>query len=251
MRNTNENEVTSNMDLNCDLGESYGSFRMGNDEEIIPLVDSVNIACGFHSGDPNIMNQTVQLAKQYNVKVGAHPGFPDLHGFGRRILDMKPEEIYAIVLYQIGALHAFTTANGTKLHHVKPHGALYNIAATNKEIASAIANAIADFDPTLILFGLANSELVKAGENIGLTVWKEAFADRTYQNNGTLTPRSEQGAVLDHEDDVVEQVQLLTKQQAKTISGSIIPLKADTICVHGDNKNAIRLVKKIKETLGK
>lgn len=251
MRNTNKNEVILYMDLNCDLGESYGSFRIGNDEEIIPLVDSVNIACGFHSGDPNIMNQTVQLAKQYNVKIGAHPGYPDLHGFGRRRLDMKPEEVYAIVLYQIGALHAFTSAHETKLHHVKPHGALYNIAATDKKIASAIANAIADFDPSLILFGLANSELVKAGESAGLTVWKEAFADRTYQNNGTLTPRSEKDAVLDHEDDVVEQVQLLTKHQAKTISGSIIQLEADTICVHGDNSNAIDLVKKIRRALGK
>lgn len=237
------------MDLNCDLGESYGAFRMGNDEEIIPLVDSVNIACGFHSGDPIIMNQTVQLAKQYNVKIGAHPGFPDLHGFGRRNIDMSPEEIYTMVLYQLGALHAFTTANDTNIHHVKPHGALYNMAAVDTKIAVAIAQAITDFDPSLILFGLANSALVDAGESIGLTVWKEAFADRTYQNDGTLTPRSEKGAVLHTENDVLEQVQLLLTQKAKTVSGSVIALEADTICVHGDNVNAIELVKKIRQAL--
>ena len=237
------------MDLNCDLGESYGAYRMGNDELIIPYVDSVNIACGYHAGDPKIMRETVKLAKKHQVKIGAHPGYPDLHGFGRRHLQMSPQDVYDIVLYQLGALYAFTKANQTDIHHVKPHGALYNLAAIDSKIAAAIAKAIDDFNPSIILFGLANSELIKAGKDIGLSTWNETFADRRYEENGTLTPRHVLGSVIEDEEEVLEQVQFLSKGKVKTITGKIIPMEADTICVHGDNVNAINLVKKIRNIL--
>ncbi|GAA0285828.1 UPF0271 protein [Gracilibacillus halotolerans] len=235
------------MDLNCDLGESYGAFRMGNDEAILPYVDSVNIACGYHAGDPTIMQTTVKLAKEHGVKIGAHPGFPDLHGFGRRNLQMSPQEIYDMVLYQLGALHAFTIVNETTIHHVKPHGALYNMAAVDYTVASAIANAVHDFNPTIILYGLAKSELIRAGKDVGLTTWNETFADRRYEEDGTLTSRNTNGAVIETEQEVIEQVRLLSQGRVKTITGNIISLETDTICVHGDNKNAVKLVQTIRE----
>ncbi|SER52048.1 UPF0271 protein [Gracilibacillus ureilyticus] len=236
------------MELNCDLGEGYGKYQVGNDIQIIPLVDAVNIACGFHAGDVNTMKLTVQLAKKHNVRIGAHPGFQDLQGFGRRKIDMDTSEIYGIILYQLGALSAFTKAQHTKIHHVKPHGALYNMACEDKSIAQSIAQAVYDFDPGLILYGLADSRLTEAGEHIGLSVAHEVFADRTYQPDGTLTPRSEENAIIHRTEDALKQIQLIRKEQAVVATnGQRIKIKADTVCVHGDTPEAIEYVQKLRK----
>lgn len=236
--------------LNCDLGESFGAYQIGNDEKIIPLVDAVNIACGFHAGDPDTISQTIKLAKKHNVKIGAHPGFQDLQGFGRRNIEMSPESVYNLVVYQLGALQGFTNVHRVKLDHVKPHGALYNMACKDYKLADAIASAIADFDKSLILVGLANSKLIDAGLEKGLSVLNEVFADRTYQKDGSLTPRTEPGAVLDETEDVIDQVKEMVEQGVvTTTTGEKITIKADTICVHGDTEQALTLVKAINEQL--
>ncbi|WP_409250977.1 LamB/YcsF family protein [Bacillus sp. SCS-153A] len=238
------------IDLNCDLGESYGSYSKGNDEKILEKITSANIACGFHAGDPQIMLRTVQLAIKNGVNIGAHPGYPDLQGFGRRHIDISPEEIYSQVLYQIGALNAIIRSQGGQLSHVKPHGALYNRAAKEYETAAAIAKAVHDFDSTLTLFGLANSELINAGEELGLQTASEVFADRTYQNDGTLTPRSQEGAVIHSEDEALEQVVRMVKDH-KVVStdGTEIDITPDTVCLHGDNEQALRFAEKILNAL--
>lgn len=179
------------VDLNSDLGESFGHFKIGNDEELLRCISSANIACGFHAGDHNVMMRTVELAKKFDVAIGAHPGLNDLAGFGRRELKVSPEEVYNMVVYQIGALQAVAASKGMKLNHVKPHGALYNMAEKDKALAEAIAQAVKDVDESLILYGLSGGALCRAGEKIGLTVAHEVFADRTYQPDGTLTSRSE------------------------------------------------------------
>ncbi|KAB8125857.1 LamB/YcsF family protein [Gracilibacillus oryzae] len=235
------------MELNCDLGESFGNFQSGNDQAIIPYVDAVNIACGFHAGDVSTMQATVKLAKKHHVHIGAHPGFPDLQGFGRRKMELNESEVYGIVLYQIGALAAFARAEDTKIHHVKPHGALYNMACQNQSIAHAIARAVYDYNPDLILYGLANSLLTKAGEDVGLHVAHEVFADRTYQPDGTLTPRSEENAVIDNIETSLAQVELIMKEQCViTTGGNKINIKADTICVHSDTPEALEYVRRLK-----
>ncbi|WP_163538859.1 5-oxoprolinase subunit PxpA [Gracilibacillus sp. YIM 98692] len=240
----------TSIELNCDLGESYGSYKMGNDQAIIPFVDSVNIACGFHAGDYRTMAETVQLAKQHHVQIGAHPGFPDLQGFGRRKMDMNPDDVYDLMLYQIGALNAFAQSQDVKLHHVKPHGALYNMACKQMELAEAIVQAVYDFDKQIILYGLANSYLTRAGEKASLTVAHEVFADRTYQDDGTLTPRSQPNAVVHDSDQALKQVHdMVTKGKVKTASGNIVSLRADTICVHGDTKEAVTFAKRIREMI--
>ncbi|MCR2821571.1 5-oxoprolinase subunit PxpA [Lederbergia panacisoli] len=240
------------VDLNCDIGESFGQYTLGNDEEIMRYISSANIACGFHAGDHSTMNKTVKLALENSVSIGAHPGFPDLQGFGRRNITVSPEEAYEIVLYQVGALSAFVKAQGGSLHHVKPHGALYNMAAVNEILASAIANAVYHFDPQLILYGLAGSELIKAGEKIGLTTANEVFADRTYQYDGTLTPRSYPNALITNTDEAISQVIKMVKEQKVTsIEGTDINIKADTICIHGDGAHALSFAKKIHEALSK
>lgn len=176
------------IDLNCDLGESYGAYKLGVDEEMLGRITSANVACGFHAGDPGVMRRTVQMALKHGVAVGAHPGLPDLIGFGRRNMDISPREAYDMVVYQIGALAAFVQSEGGRMQHVKPHGALYNMAAKSKELSEAIAEAVYKVDPELILFGLSGSELVRAGERIGLKTANEVFSDRTYQQDGSLTP---------------------------------------------------------------
>ncbi len=237
------------IDMNCDLGEGFGRFSVGDDKAIMAFVTSVNIACGFHAGDPVVMRKTVDLAAEAGVSIGAHPGYPDLQGFGRRAMNMDPEEVYAMVQYQIGSLTAFTTAKGIRLNHVKPHGALYNTAAQNPLIASAIADAVYSLDPDLILYGLSGSELTKAGENAGLKVYHEVFADRSYEEDGTLSPRHLSGAVLTG-DEALDQVrQIIQSGHAHTRLGACIPLKADTICVHGDHPSAIRLAERVREIL--
>ncbi len=192
------------IDLNCDIGEGFGTYNVGFDEEIMPYISSANIACGLHAGDYTTMNKTVQLALENNVAIGAHPGLPDLQGFGRRKMAISPQEAFEMVLYQIGALHSFVIAHGGTLRHVKPHGALYNMAAVDSKLAEAITEAIYRFQPELILFGLANSELIKAGKKIGLQTANEVFADRTYQNDGTLTPRHQANALIHDVEQSVE-----------------------------------------------
>ncbi|MGF3103220.1 LamB/YcsF family protein [Rossellomorea sp. DUT-2] len=238
------------IDLNCDLGESFGTYTIGQDEEMMKFVSSVNVACGFHAGDPLVMKQTVTNALSHNLKIGAHPGLPDLQGFGRRVIHITPEEAYALVQYQTGALLAFVKAQGGKLSHVKPHGALYNMAAKDSELAASIAEAVYDLDPELTLFGLSQSELTKAGEEIGLHVAHEVFADRTYQSDGSLTPRSLPNAVLHDENEVEKQVlRMVEKQEVVSTDGEVLSIKADTICLHGDNMAALNLAKRLFEKL--
>lgn len=238
------------IDLNCDLGESFGAYQMGLDEEILGFVTSANIACGFHAGDPSVMRKTVALALKKGVKIGAHPGLPDLAGFGRRNMAISPQEAYDIVLYQIGALYGFVKAEGERLQHVKPHGALYNMAAKSKELSEAIAEAVYKVDPQLILFGLAGSELVHAGEKIGLRTAHEVFSDRTYQQDGTLTPRTRPDALIHDDEQAVSQVIRMVKE-GKVLSqqGTDVPVKADTVCIHGDGPKALEFARQIRESL--
>jgi 5-oxoprolinase (ATP-hydrolysing) subunit A len=238
------------VDLNCDLGESFGAYQIGNDSEIMKYITSANIACGFHAGDHNVMYQTVEMACKYGLKIGAHPGFPDLIGFGRRNMHLSTEEVYTMVLYQIGALDAFVRAIGTKLHHVKPHGALYNMSACNPSLADAIARAIYHFNPDLTLYGLANSEHITAGENYGLKTAQEVFADRTYQPDGTLTPRIQPNALINNEEHAIQQtLQMVKEKQVTCVTGEKVSILADTICIHGDGEHAVNFAKKIKEAL--
>ncbi|NBI28091.1 LamB/YcsF family protein [Chengkuizengella marina] len=238
------------IDMNCDLGESFGIYSIGMDEEVLKFVTSANIACGFHAGDPRTMRKTVQLCVQNKVAIGAHPGLQDLQGFGRRNIDITPEEAYELVLYQMGALRAFVKAEGGRLHHVKPHGALYNIAAKNRPLADAIAKAIYDFDNQLVLYGLSGSELVKAGEQIGLHCANEVFVDRTYQDDGTLTPRNEKNALIEDVNEATVQVlSMIQQQKVKTVLGKEIGIHVDTICVHGDGLKALTFVKMIRKKL--
>lgn len=238
------------IDLNCDMGEGFGNYKLGFDEELMNYATSVNIACGFHGGDPQIMRRTVRLALEKNVGIGAHPGLQDLIGFGRREMNISPQEAYDLVVYQIGALYGFVKSEGGIMQHVKPHGALYNMAAKNPALAAAIAEAINKVNPELILFGLAGSELIKAGKNIGLQTASEAFADRTYFNDGSLTPRRERNALIHDSEAAVNQViQIVTKHQVASTQGKDVPLKADTICLHGDGENAVMFAKSIREGL--
>ncbi|SEJ19804.1 UPF0271 protein [Propionispira arboris] len=238
------------VDLNCDLGESFGSYTLGLDQEILPFVTSVNIACGFHAGDPAVMHKTVELALKNNVAIGAHPGLPDLNGFGRRVMDITAREAYDMVLYQVGALQAFVKAAGGILRHVKPHGALYNMAAKNSFLAEGIAEAIYKLEPELILFGLSGSEIIKAGERIGLRTASEVFADRTYQSDGSLTSRQQMNALITNEQDSIEQVLgMVTTGSVLSRQGSLVHLKADTICIHGDGAKALLFARKIRGAL--
>ncbi|TKD70521.1 LamB/YcsF family protein [Pseudalkalibacillus hwajinpoensis] len=240
--------MTFHIDLNSDLGESFGTYVIGQDEHVLELVSSANVACGFHAGDPHIMNKTVKWAKEHHVGVGAHPGFPDLMGFGRRNLNVTPEDAYTLVLYQIGALHGFCSAHDVRLQHVKPHGALYNMASKDPELANAIAQAVKDFDPELILFGLANSELIRAAQDAALPYASEVFADRTYQPDGTLTPRVEKNAMIRDEQTAIDQVISMVKQGKVTaVDGSIIDIEADTVCVHGDEPSALAFIKALRK----
>lgn len=237
-------------DLNCDMGESFGAWHMGADADVMPWITSANVACGFHAGDFSTMRRTVDLAKRHGVAIGAHVSLPDLQGFGRRELRVSPDEAYAMTLYQIGALAAFVRAAGVRLAHVKPHGALYNMAAKDVALADAIARAVRDFDPNLILVGLANSSLPQAGAAHGLRVAHEAFADRRYEAQGTLTPRHEAGAVIDDVEAAVTQaVKIATKGKVDIRSGGMLQLRADTICVHGDRPDAAVFARKLREAL--
>jgi len=237
--------MTKSIDLNCDMGESFGAWTMGQDDAVLAHVTSANIACGFHAGDPATMRRTVAAAVAHGVAIGAHPSLPDLAGFGRREMRVTPAETYAMTLYQIGALAAIARAAGTKLLHVKPHGALYNMAATDRALADAIAGAVRDFDDTLILVGLANSELPRAGEAAGLAVAHEAFADRRYEADGSLMARSKTGAVIDDVDAAIAQaVSIATRGEVGALR-----VRADTICVHGDRADAATFARRLREAL--
>lgn len=238
------------IDINCDLGESYGAFHIGNDAEIIPFVTSVNIACGFHAGDPTTMRKTVSLSLGNKVAIGAHPGFHDLMGFGRREIKMAASEVYDLVVYQIGALEAIVKAEGGKMQHVKPHGALYNMAAKDSQLADAIAKAVYKVNPEYILFGLGGSELIRAGKRYGLKTANEVFADRTYQSDGSLTPRTQEQALIQDPAHAAEQILHMVKEKrVVSIQGDEVPIQADTICIHGDSNHGLSIVKKIRSTL--
>lgn len=238
------------VDLNCDMGESFGAYQLGNDEAILDYISSANIACGFHAGDPGVMRKTVQLALKKGVAIGAHPGLPDLQGFGRRNMAISAREVYELVLYQVGALWAFTQAAGCRLHHVKPHGALYNMAAQSKPLAEAVAEAVFVLDPRLLLYGLAGSELVKAAARKGLPFAQEVFADRSYQPDGTLTPREQAGALISDPDKAAKQVISMIKEgKVSPLKGSEFLIKADTVCIHGDGPHALLFARNIKEQL--
>lgn len=236
------------IDLNCDLGESYGAYSIGMDEEMMQHITSANIACGFHGGDPTTMRRTVELCLKQGVAIGAHPGLPDLLGFGRRAIAISPEEAFDMVVYQIGALSAFVKAEGGELKHVKPHGALYHMTVHDERIAVAIAEAVSKIDPKLILYGLSGSRLIKAGKRLGLHCANEAFMDRTYNDNGSLTPRNDSNAVIVNVDEAAKQALSLVKHhKAVSVSGVAIEVLTDTLCIHGDSAHALVYAKKINE----
>ncbi|MBD3747860.1 MAG: LamB/YcsF family protein [Sphingobacteriales bacterium] len=238
------------IDVNCDMGEAFGNYPMPNDELLFDYISSANIACGFHAGDSAVMEETVALAIKKGVAIGAHPGLPDLQGFGRRELKISPKEAYQITLYQIGALFAFVKAAHAKLHHVKPHGALYNMAAKDKNLARAIVSAVHDFDASLILYGLAGSEMMDEAAKIGLKTASEVFADRTYQDDGSLTPRSQSNALITTEKESLEQVlRMVNHQEVVSTHQKIIKIKAETLCLHGDGAHAVDFAKTIHQTL--
>jgi UPF0271 protein len=238
------------IDLNSDVGESYGAWTMGQDEALIPLVTSVNIACGAHAGDPQVMARTVALAGEYGVGIGAHPGYPDRDGFGRRDLAMTADELEASVLYQLGALAAFVNAAGLRLGHVKPHGAMYNRAARDTELSAAICRAVQRFDPSLVVVGLAGSVLLETARANDLAVAAEAFADRAYEADGSLRSRRLPNAILPTPEAAAEQaLSIVTLGNVTSHDGQPVRLAADTLCVHGDTPGAPEYVRQIRRTL--
>jgi UPF0271 protein len=238
------------IDLNCDMGESFGAWQMGQDATVMPWITSANVACGFHAGDFSTMRDTVALAQRHGVALGAHVALPDLQGFGRRELRVTPAEAHALTLYQLGALAAFAHAAGTRVVHVKPHGALYNMAARDAALANAIATAVHAFDAELILVGLAGSALPAAGSACGLRVAHEAFADRRYETDGSLTPRREADAVIHDVDAAVAQaLTIATERRVATRGGGSLTLEADTLCVHGDRADAATFAQRLRQAL--
>jgi UPF0271 protein len=238
------------IDLNCDMGEAFGNYPMPNDDTLMDYITSANIACGYHAGDPDVMQRTVAMAIKKGVAIGAHPGLPDLQGFGRREMKISANEAYQLTLYQIGALYAFVKATSGKLHHVKAHGALYNMAAKDAALARAIVQAIHDFDPGLILYGLAGSQMIEAAHKIGIRTASEVFADRTYQDDGSLTPRTQPNALITDEQQSINQVLLIVKsQQVISSNQKSIPLVAETLCLHGDGAHAVEFARTISQKL--
>jgi UPF0271 protein len=238
------------IDLNCDMGESFGRYTLGSDEELMPYLSSINLACGFHAGDPIVIQQTVQTAVKYNLAVGAHPGYPDLQGFGRRKIEMSPEEVEAMVLYQIGALWGFLRSARIEMTHVKPHGALYNQAAQEVRLANAIARSVRRFSKELILVGLAGSALIEAGLECGLNVANEGFVERGYQADGRLVPRGMEGAVIHDLIIAARQAIQLAMDGITVHKGEMaVNVKVDTLCIHGDSPNALEIVRAVRSAL--
>ncbi len=245
------NEVKSlvlYVDLNSDSGESFGRWKLGNEEELFKYITSANIACGFHAGEPIVMRRTVRLAKELSVAVGAHPGFPDLMGFGRRAMEVKKEELENYVLYQIGALEGIARAEGVELQHVKPHGALYNMAWDRQDYAEAIVNAIKLFSPRLILVAPYGSAMHRVAEEMGIPIAFEGFADRNYRENGRLVPRSHPQALVLSIDEAVERaVRMVSEGKVKTVEGKDIDIIVNTVCIHGDSPHAVELAQKLRK----
>jgi len=240
------------IDLNCDMGESYGTYVLGYDELAMPYVTSINVACGFHASDPGNMSKTVVLARKHSIAIGAHPGFPDLVGFGRRTMALTPDEVKNAVIYQIGALDAFCRATGVAMQHVKAHGALYNMAEKDLSIATAIAAAIQAVNPALYMLCLANSQMVVAAKQQGIPFVEEAFADRAYTDEGTLVSRKVAGSVVHDITQVVTRVVRMVKDHSViSITGKEVPIEAQTICVHGDTPGAVDMVKALRKALDK
>ena len=238
------------IDLNSDLGESFGRYKLGLDEEVMKYITSANIACGWHAGDPLVMRNTVRLAKDMNVEVGAHPGYPDLMGFGRRYMGLTREEARNYILYQIGALYAFVKAEGLTLQHVKPHGALYNALVRDEELTRGVLEGIADFDKNIIFVGLSMSKPLEIAEEMELKIAHEVFADRAYNPDGTLVSRRKPGAVIHNKEEIAERVISMVKDGGvKAINGEWVELKADTICVHGDNPKAVEITAYLRKRL--
>lgn len=236
------------IDINCDMGESYGNFKVGNDEAIFPYISSCNIACGFHGGDPFHMQKTIKSALKYNVKIGAHPSYPDLAGFGRRKMDMNDEELKAVLKYQIAAIKGMVESEGGQLEYVKPHGALYNASASDVNECQMIVEAVKEIDSNLALMGLANSRVKKEANANGLDFIAEAFADRRYLPSGQLMSRKQKGSVITKPEEAFEQVKSLVMNQSVTADGgNHIAIKADSICIHGDNPSAVETLKLIKD----
>lgn len=238
------------IDLNCDLGESFGAYKLGMDEDVIPFISSANVACGFHASDPVVMRKTVEMAGKSGVCVGAHPGFPDLMGFGRRNMKISPAEAKAYIQYQMGALSAFCRACGVKLAHVKPHGAFYNMAGKDYDLAKAICEGIAEFDGSLILLALSGSEMIRAAKDTGIRAASEVFADRAYEEDGSLVARSKPNSMITDEEEAIRRVVRMAKEgKVTSVTGKDIPIQADSVCVHGDNAKALEFVQKIREAL--
>ncbi|GAK54404.1 hypothetical protein U14_05689 [Candidatus Moduliflexus flocculans] len=238
------------IDLNCDMGESFGCYELGRDAEMMPLISSANIACGFHAGDPSVMRRTVSLAARHGVGIGAHPGFPDLAGFGRRDMRMEADELRDALIYQISALMGFAQALGTRVRHVKPHGALYNMAANDEPMARAIVTAISELDANLILVGLAGSQLLKIAQAGGLNAIGEVFADRAYHADGRLVSRKTPGAVLTDSAVVAERVvKMVNERKVTTLEGVECELDFETVCLHGDTAGAVEHARAIVERL--
>jgi UPF0271 protein len=238
------------VDLNSDIGESFGAYKMGDDAAVMDAVTSANVACAFHAGDPLVMKKTIKNCAEKGVAVGAHPGYPDLVGFGRRNMKCTPEEEYADCLYQIGALSAFCCANGLCLQHVKPHGAMYNQAAKDPELARSIAQAVKDSGKDVILMGLANSEFEKAAKEMGVPFAAEAFADRGYMADGSLVPRSQPGAIIhDVEAAAKRVVRMVTEGTVEAVDGTVINFRPHSICMHGDTPEAVDMAKAVRAAL--
>lgn len=240
--------MADRVDLNCDMGESFGAYRIGADDEVFPYITSANIACGFHGGDPTVMRTTIAKATACGVAIGAHPGLPDLIGFGRRAMDITPDEVYDLVVYQVGALLGFARAAGVELQHVKPHGALYNMAAANAALAAAIARAVRDVDRQLVLFGLPGSHLITEGRAAGLRTAAEAFADRNYMNDGSLVSRRRPDAqVHDADEAVARALRMVREGKVRSVDGEDVAIEVDTICLHGDGPHAASFAKRLHD----
>lgn len=238
--------------LNCDMGESYGHWTMGCDAEVMPLIDMANIACGFHASDPKTMAETVQLAVQHNVQIGAHPSYPDIVGFGRRTIAMQADELTYSVIYQVGALKVMCESFNTELAYIKPHGALYNDMIRDHEIFEAVIDAVSCFNLPLMMLAIPNAQpFLDIADRYEVPLLFEAFADRAYLSDGSLAPRNSKGAVLNDRDSVISQVtQLIEYGKIRTLDGATLTIDADTICVHGDNPNAVDILTQLKFAMG-
>jgi UPF0271 protein len=244
--------IMHRIDINCDLGEGFGVYQIGHDEQIFPLISSANIACGFHAGDPVIMQRSVELALQYQVSIGVHPGTSDLAGFGRRSMALSEKEVEALLIYQVGALDAFARANGAVVHHVKPHGWLYNEAAGNPSLARVIVSTIKRVSPNLVFFGLSGSMLEQAALKEGLQFAREGFIDRAYRTDGSLVPRSQPMALItDPEKAATQALRLVLEKKVQSVDGADVAVEIDTLCVHGDNPQVVEILRTVHEQFEK